>query len=124
MTVDEATIAVIDALEALTISYMLVGSYSSNYYGRQRVTNNADFVVQLGSWKFSDLISRLGPGFRADPQMSFETATFTIRNVIELVGSTFAAELFHLSDDAHDQERFRRRGRVALLDREVWMPTA
>ena len=35
----------------------------------------------------------------------------------------FAIELFHLSEDAHDQERFRRRRRVKLFNREVSLPT-
>jgi len=44
---DEATVAVIDALDALRISYMVVGSFSSNFYGIPRATQDADFVVQL-----------------------------------------------------------------------------
>ena len=45
MTGNEATLAVIDALEACSIPYMLVGSYSSNVYGVERSTQDADFVV-------------------------------------------------------------------------------
>ena len=40
MTSEEATVAVIDALEALSIPYMLVGSFSSNYYGIGRSTTD------------------------------------------------------------------------------------
>ncbi len=36
MNSDEATVAVIDALEALDISYLLVGSLASNLYGIPR----------------------------------------------------------------------------------------
>src|SRR5437868_128163 len=35
----------------------------------------------------------------------------------------FTMELFHLSEDPHDQERFRRRRRVKLFNREVSLPT-
>jgi hypothetical protein len=47
MTPQEATAAVIDAIDALQIPYMLVGSLSCNYYMIPRSTQDADFVVQL-----------------------------------------------------------------------------
>jgi hypothetical protein len=124
MTTDEAALAVISALEGLDIPYMLVGSFSSNYYGIARSTLDADFVVQLDPQRATEVAGRLGPSFRLDPQMSFETATMTTRHVVEVVGIPFKIELFHLSEDAHDQERFRRRRRAALLGREVSLPTA
>jgi hypothetical protein len=124
MTTDEAALAVVDALEALGIPYMLVGSFSSNYYGIGRSTLDADFVVQLDLKRATEVAERLGPSFRLDPQTSFETTTMTTRHIVEVVGTPFKIELFHLSEDAHDQERFRRRRRAALLGREVSLPTA
>ena len=47
MNSDEATAAVIDALDALQIPYMMVGSFSTNFYGIVRATHDADIVVQL-----------------------------------------------------------------------------
>src|SRR5207244_2201955 len=61
---------------------------------------------------------------RLDPQMTFETVTMTRRHVMEVVGIPFKIEIFHLSDDPHDQERFRRRRRVKLFNREINLPTA
>ena len=46
MNSDEATVAVIDALQALDIPYILVGSLASNLYGIPRSTKDADFSVQ------------------------------------------------------------------------------
>ena len=40
----------------------------------------------------------------------------TSRHIMEVVGLHFKIELFHLSDDAHDQERFRRRQRVPVVE--------
>jgi len=54
MTSDTATLAVIDALESLGIAYMLVGSFSSNYYGISRSTKDADFFPD------SDFFEELG----------------------------------------------------------------
>jgi hypothetical protein len=122
MTGDEATLAVIDALEGLAIPYMVVGSFSSNFYGVPRSTGDADFVVQLGAHSVREIADRLGPSFRLDPQKSFETVMMTSRHIFELSDIPFKIELFDLSDEPHDQERFRRRRRATLLGREVSLP--
>ncbi len=124
MMSEEAVMAVIDALEALHIPYMLVGSLSSNYYGITRSTKDADFVVQFEVESLSSFMNHLGPAFRLDPQMTFETVTMTRRHIVNVASIPFQIELFHLSDDPHDQERFQRRRRVKLLDRESNLPTA
>jgi hypothetical protein len=124
MTGEEATLAVIEALDQAQIAYMLVGSFSSNYYGVPRGTEDADFVIQLGNQPISALLDKLGTDFRIDPQMSFEVITGATRNILQVQGTQFKIELFRLSDDPHDQERFRRRCRAKLLDRHVFLPTA
>jgi hypothetical protein len=123
MTAHEATLTVIDALEGLGIPYMLVGSFSTSYYGIPRSTKDADFVIQLGPRSVRELADRLGPQFKLDPQMSFETVTMTTRHTMQAADKSFTVELFHLSDDAHDQERFRRRRHVEFLDRQVSLPS-
>ncbi len=47
----------------------------------------------------------------------------TTSHIINIPDIPFRIELFHLSDDAHDRERFRRRRRAQALDREVSLPT-
>ena len=107
-------------LNDLVIPYMLVGSYSSNYYGRPRATQDADFVLVVSGDQLKELARRLGPEFKVDPQVSFETVTMTMRHIVHHPATTFKIELFLLSDDAHDQERFARR---RVVDFEG-MPTA
>jgi hypothetical protein len=123
MTGEEATVAVIDALESLHVPYMLVGSFASNFYGIPRATQDADFVVQLEKGSLGAIAQRLGPPFRLDPQMSFELVTGTTRHVLQVVDTPFHVELFLLGEDPHDEERFRRRRRVTLLGRETFVPT-
>jgi hypothetical protein len=123
MTSDEAVSAVVDALNGLDVPYMVVGSFSSNYYGIPPSTQDADFVIELGTRSIGELANRLGVRFRLDPQ-AFETVTLTRKHELEVVGSSFKIELFHLSDDAHDQERFRRRQQASSGGRAVTMPTA
>jgi predicted nucleotidyltransferase len=44
-----------------------------------------------------------------DSQPSFETNTGTMRDIVMHPESGFTVELFYLSDDPYDQERFQRR---------------
>lgn len=106
MTGNEAALAVIDAMGSVGIDYMLVGSYSSNWYGVPRSTRDADFVVHMEHSKLGELMRALAPSIRFDPQMSFETVTMTRRYIANVVGSPFKIELFLLGEDPHDQKRF------------------
>src|SRR5437016_6229362 len=108
------TLRVANALSASAIPYLITGSFASNYYGIPRSTKDADFVVQLGSALGQEFGQRLGEKFILDPQLSFETVTGTYRQYVRHRRSKFKIELFLLSLDEHDQERFRRRIEVDL----------
>jgi prepilin-type processing-associated H-X9-DG protein len=124
VTSNDIVAQVIRSLDQLGIPHMLVGSYSSNMYGVARSTKDADFVVQLPNDSTNSLATILGADFHLDPQAVLEFNTFTTRFIVRHITSAFSIELFLLSDDAHDQERFRRRVQVAFLDGHAWMPTA
>jgi hypothetical protein len=125
MNSDEATGVVIDALDALEIPYMVVGSFSTNFYGIPRSTQDADIVVQLKPGAISMLADRLQPTFRLDPQMSFETITATKRYILHMADDigAFTVELFLLSEDDHDQQRFAQRRSERIVEREVFIPS-
>jgi hypothetical protein len=114
----------IDAFEGASIQYMLVGSYSSNYYGRPRLTNDADFVVVISDNQLPKLIECLGTDFQFEPQMSFETVTMTTRYIVNHPATAFKIEIFLLSSDPHDRECFKRRQQVEFEGRQAWLPTA
>jgi hypothetical protein len=116
-------LTVIDALTAAEVPYLLAGSFSSNYYGIPRSTHDADFVVELQGRPIMSLQPHLDPTLRLDPQVEFEAVTGTQRNVVRAKGVAFEVELFRLSDDPHDRERFQRRRTVALLGREISLPS-
>lgn len=124
MTGEEAVVAMIDALESAGVAYMLVGSLATNFYGVPRATEDADFVIELGAVSLPEVAARLGPAFRLERQGSFETITMTQRRLIPLASNSFTIELFYLSDDEHDQARFRRRRQVTVFGRPVYLPTA
>ena len=123
MSGNEAVLKMIEVLEACEIPYILVGSYSTSAYGIPRLTQDADFVIELGETSITELARRLAPSIQIGPQMSSETVTMTRRYIAEVVGTAFTIELFLLKDEPHSQERFRRRQLVRTLDREVWLPT-
>jgi hypothetical protein len=122
--IEEVMSAVVDALDAQQTAYMLVGSFSSNFYGIPRATQDVDLVVEFGGQSIHDFCRRLGPRFSLDPQIAFESVTGTTRYILEVTKTQFHVELFPISNDAHDQERFARRIPVAWLGRQVWLPTA
>lgn len=121
----EVTGTVVGVLEELQIPYMLVGAFSSNAYAIPRSTNDADFVVSIGSGDLRRIAQQLGADFRLDPQIRLETLTHSMRNVITHVPTRFDIELFRLSNDPHHQQRFERRVRKVIheLGREACLPT-
>ncbi len=124
MTSDEAVAAVIKALAELGISFMVTGSLASNRYGVARSTKDADFVLETADLDFARLRSLLGDRLEIDPQMSFETVTATRRyRIHKRGGERFMIELFILSDDPHDQERFRRRRDSTMMGLPISLPT-
>jgi len=123
VTSNEAVLKMVAALDAAGVPYLLAGSYSSNVYGVVRATKDADFVVQLSADSFRALRAELGADLELDPQVSFETVTGTTRYVVRVVGSPFKVELFCVSNDPHDRERFVRRRLVPLLGRGVYLPS-
>lgn len=116
-------LAVIQALDACGIPYMLVGSYSTNMYGVDRSTQDADFVLELGERSILELGRKLPSEIRIDPQMSFETVTMSRRYEASVSGTEFRIVFFLLSDDPHNQERFRRRRTTVFLGHAVTMPS-
>jgi hypothetical protein len=124
VTSNEAVVAMIDALQAAHVPYMLVGAYSCNVYGVARATKDADIAVQLKPDSIAELCKRLDQRFRLEPQMTFESVTATSRHVIHVKGSSFKIELFCVGDEPHDRERFARRRTVRQWNRDVYVPTA
>ena len=81
-------------------------------------------MVQLSAPLNAAFARTLGPEFEAEPQLSFETNIGTQRQEFLVRGTLFKVEVFRLSDDPHDQERFRRRQPAVVDGRTVFFPTA
>lgn len=124
MTTKDVMLLVVDALQRANIPAMLVGSFSSNYYGIPRSTEDVDFVIQIESNLTKDFTTILGKEFEAEAQLTFETNTGTQKQEFKVAGTEFKLELFRLSNDPFDQQRFQRRILVEVDGRQVWFPTA
>lgn len=125
MTGTESVSALIDALDAAGAPYMLTGSFASNAYGVPRATKDADVVVDFATGDLDEIVRNLGDGFRLQEQMMFETITGTTRHILEVVGSAFKIELFHINPDPFMSGRFERRIQLNYpeLGKSVWLPT-
>ena len=86
MTTDEAARLVAETLAAERIPNIIVGGCSSNSYGIPRATKDVDVVVSVAAARLTDLLNRLGPAWKHDLQLSFETNTGTTREIFELKG--------------------------------------
>jgi hypothetical protein len=124
VTSESAVQSIIEVLGDADVAHMFVGSLASNFHGIPRSTQDADVVVDLGPAALDWLWPRIHDRFEADPQTAFETVTGTLRVRLHVPDSAFAIDLFGLSDDAHDVERFRRRVPVRLLDRQTFVASA
>ncbi len=124
MTAEEIVLAVAGALERASIPYMTVGGLAGIYYGINRTTDDADFVLQVSELNLSALRQALGPGFIVDPQVSFETITLGTRYVVHHPESDFDVDLFILRDDPQDQLAFTRRKRITFDRGEAVICTA
>lgn len=121
----DALISLIGILEKAHMPYMIVGSYSSNFYGIPRSTMDADLVVRLDRADWGKLCNMLPPNLELALQSSFEMVSSTRKELIKVKDSPFEIELFHLSDDEHDSSRFKRRQKIEILPGVIaCLPTA
>ena len=117
----DALFQVLDALETLQIPYMVVGSFASTFWGRPRMTHDADLVVELAGEKAAGLARLLTPHFYAP--------LFVIENAVRKRGQfnlihldvAFKVHLWLRKGSAYDAASFERRLPGVLFEREVWV---
>ena len=123
MTAEEIVLAVAAALERVGIPYMAVGALAGVYYGINRATDDADFVIQVDELDLSTLRQALGPEFIVDPQVRFESITLGTHYVVSHPDSDFDIDLFLLRNDEHGHLSFSRRQRIAFDRGETYICT-
>lgn len=120
----EVLLEVLEALEVLGVPYMLVGSFASNYWGRPRMTHDADLLLELNPEQAIGLAQRLGATFYA-PGFALREAALTQghANLIHLE-EAFKVDLWMRRDDPYDRVRFARRQAVRAFGRRIWLSSA
>ena len=126
MTDDAISRAALDAIVAAGVEYVLVGGLAVIAHTFPRTTLDVDFVVAAPLGAITRIAAHFPPGFHVDAQPQMELLTGTYRWIVEVEGSTFRVEIFHLAEDPHHQELFRRRLAMPLpgFAQTVWIPTA
>jgi hypothetical protein len=116
-----AFLQVIDALDAVGIPYMVVGSFASTFWGRPRTTHDADLLVELGPTDAGPLSRLLSTAFYA-PDFAIEEAARKRDqcNVIHM-RTGFKVDLWVSKETAYDRACFYRRLLGVIFGREVWV---
>ena len=124
---EEVVLAVIRAIEAHDIPYMVVGSFAVNFWGEPRTTHDADVVAAMPVEAASGFAAALRGEFYADDEFMRQSIyRQSMFNVIHL-NTGFKVDVWLLSDDAYRQTAFQRRQRVQLFegsDAEVFIASA
>ena len=117
----DALIQALDALEALQIPYMVVGSFASTFWGRPRLTHDADLVVEITGEKVAELARLLAPNFYA-PLLVIDDAVRKRGqfNLIHL-DVAFKVDLWLLKSTPYDAVSFQRRLPGVMFGRQVWV---
>jgi hypothetical protein len=117
----DALFQALDALEALQIPYMVVGSFASTFWGRPRMTHDADLVVEISADKVAALAQLLAPHFYA-PAFVIEAAV-SRRGQFNLIhlDCAFKIHLWLLKDSPYAAASFERRLPGIVFGRQVWV---
>lgn len=115
---------VLDALEALNIPYMIVGSFASNYWGRPRTTHGVDLVIEIPSDKVADLAHLLGDEFYAPDFVIQEAARRREHFNVISMKHPFKVDLWMRKDTPYDRACFQRRHQGTMFHRRVWVASA
>ena len=121
MSSDDISRRVVEILNEHRIPYMVVGSLSTTFHSTIRSTKDAAIVVQSDLGKVARLIADECKTLRLDPQLGFESVTATTKIVLRAESEEFEVEIFSLSDDPHDLQRFESRISVDWSGVPMWM---
>ncbi len=117
----------VDCLERLNrsgISYMLVGSMASNYWGVPRSTHDLDFVLALQEADVEPLAVAFGEGFFIQPESIHNAFSppYQFNALDEL--SALKVDFWVLKNDSFERCAFERRRAATLFGTPAWVISA
>ena len=123
MSIESMTFDVARKLGGAGIGYMLVGAFSSNQFGIPRSTMDADFVIDVKSAQLELVYELFDKSWNVDDQLTFEAITGSHKLELRHPDSEFVVELFLLSNDPHDGDRWKRRKQEYVGEELFWFPS-
>jgi hypothetical protein len=123
-TEQELLVDCLERLNRLGVSYMLVGSMASNYWGIPRSTHDLDFVLLLRPADVEPLAAAFGDGFFL--QIESIRGAFSPPYQFNALDeqSALKVDFWLLKNDAFEQAAFDRRQQVTLFGTPAWITTA
>ena len=120
----ELLVDCLERLNRLDVSYMLVGSMASNYWGIPRSTHDLDFVLMLHPVDVDRLAAEFREGFFVQPESirSAFSPPYQFNAIDE--SSALKVDFWLLRDDTFERAAFDRRQPVSLFATPAWITTA
>ena len=122
MSQQELLIKVVSELDKLSISYFITGSIASTIQGEPRATHDIDLVVNINARQVTDLSHVFEmPDYYLDEAAARDALKKNgMFNLID-TNSGDKIDFWILTNDAFDQSRFKRRTRVNVFNRELFV---
>lgn len=110
---------IVDALEAESIAYMIVGGFATSYHNRSRTTNDIDLVVPIYANSVKNILKHF-------PEWEGQTEAFT--KLFEQVGmfnitdwaTGIRFDIMAYKDSDYNWAAFQRRQRQEFFERDVY----
>ncbi len=114
--------AVLDALRAAGVEYMVTGSLASSMQGAPRSTHDVDLVVAMASEAAPHLLRTFSPpNFYLSAQAIADAVkNRTMFNLLSLTDGE-KVDFWMLTDEPFDQSRFTRRRLEEILDTRLFV---
>lgn len=114
----------IDILNRLNEKYMITGGFAVSFWGEPRATHDLDIVIDVLPGSESVIAEEFNKiGFFADDEaMKKAVNKKSFFNILH-VKSDFKVDCWMVKEDVYNKERFSRRIKKKLFDRDVFLIT-
>ncbi len=112
---------VMDKIAALNIPYMITGGVATIFYGKPRVTHDIDLVVEVKEGLISKIEELFREGFYvSDRAIKNAISHKSMFNIIH-PETGIKIDFWILQDTKYDRERFNRRKREKIFQKDVYI---
>lgn len=122
MSQQELLIKVVSELDKLSIPYFITGSIASTIQGEPRATHDIDLVVNINTSQITKLSHVFDmPDYYLDEDAAQDALEKnSMFNLID-INSGDKIDFWILTNDAFDQSRFKRRVKINVFNRQLYV---